>query len=148
MLEWDGDAPALLHSIEFALDREIKGDWSFFKHGYQSWTATRSYRPGEVPLALKRPWYQLTRIFRRNRLKVPARFTDEKGRRITLDGLAAGIPLDGRSSILLSFREPVKGKGSVWFIPAQRLLQAITGHPFIRAKSSRGLRYLPYATEA
>ena len=57
VLEWGGDAPALLHSVEFALDQEIKGDWSFFKHGYQSWTATRSYRPGEVPLAPKRPWY-------------------------------------------------------------------------------------------
>jgi hypothetical protein len=46
---------------------------------------------------------QLTRIFRRNRLKVPTRFTAEGGRRVTLDELAAGIALDGRSSVLLSF---------------------------------------------
>jgi len=57
ILRWKANAPKDLQRVEFILDREIPGSWSFFKHGYQSWTATRSYRPGEVPLKPRRPWY-------------------------------------------------------------------------------------------
>jgi alpha-galactosidase len=57
VLRWKANAPKKLHRVEFVLDREIPGNWSFFKHGYQSWTVTRSYRPGEVPRRPRRPWY-------------------------------------------------------------------------------------------
>ncbi len=57
VLRWKANAPRELLRVEFVLDRKIPGSWSFFKHGYQSWTVTRSYRPGEVPLRPRRPWF-------------------------------------------------------------------------------------------
>lgn len=57
VLQWNSRSPSVLQKIEFVSERYLPGEWSFFKHGYQSWTVSRSYRNGDIPLPNKRPWY-------------------------------------------------------------------------------------------